>query len=110
METNIPIDLAAVEPKRVLGLTTRQIVCFSLAALFGVPVFLFINHLTNSSSVAMIGLVIAASPFITLLVYKRDGIPAEVILKDWLKWKRIHPQIRKYKVPGQKLKKRKVVK
>ena len=110
MQTDIPIDLAAVEPKRVLGLTTRQIICFSLAALFGIPVFLLINHLTHSPSIAMIGLVIAASPFIALLVYKRDGIPAEVILKDWLKWKRIHPQVRKYKIPGSKPKKRKVVK
>ena len=96
METKVPIDINAIEPKRVFGLTARQMICFTLAALTGIPVFILIRFLTENNSLAMIGLVAAASPALVLLVYQRNGLHTEVILKDWLKWKRMHPQRRRF--------------
>ena len=37
----VPKDLSGIKTKVALNLTKRQIICFSGAALFGVPVYLF---------------------------------------------------------------------
>lgn len=76
----VPKDLTKVKTKLAFNLTKRQLICFSLAALVGLPVyFLTRGAIGNSAAVLlMIGLMM---PFFFFAMYERDGQPAEKLLK-----------------------------
>ena len=44
----VPRDLTRVKTKVFLNLTKRQLICFGLAALIGVPSFFFIKSIGNT--------------------------------------------------------------
>jgi hypothetical protein len=91
----IPKDLAVVKTKVALNLTKRQLVCFSCAAVLGIPVYLLTRHgLGNSGAVLlMMGLML---PFFFLAMYERNGQPAEKLLLNYLRVKLFWPGIRPY--------------
>ncbi len=64
----VPKDLTKVKTKVAAGLTKRQLICFSLAALVGLPVyFLTRGAIGNSAAVLlMIGLMM---PFFFFAMY-----------------------------------------
>ena len=68
----VPKDLTKVKTKLAFNLTKRQLICFSLAALVGLPVyFLTRGAIGNSAAVLlMIGLMM---PFSSLPCMKRMG-------------------------------------
>ena len=49
----VPKDLTKVKSKVVFGLTKRQLICFSLAALVGLPVY-FLTRGTIGNSAAVL--------------------------------------------------------
>ena len=75
----VPKDLTKVKTKLAFNLTKRQLICFSLAGLVGLPVYFFTRGaIGNSAAVLlMIGLMM---PFFFFAMYERDGQPAEKIL------------------------------
>ena len=77
----VPKDLTKVKTKVAAGLTKRQLICFSLGGLVGLPAyFLTRGAIGNSASVLlMIGLMM---PFFFFAMYERDGQPAEKLLKN----------------------------
>jgi len=79
----------------VLNLTKRQLVCFSLAAVVGVPTYLATRSVIGSSAavLVMIGLML---PFFFLAMYEKDGQPAEKILRNIVRT-RLWPGARPYK-------------
>ena len=77
----VPKDLTKVKTKLAFNLTKRQLICFSLAGLVGLPVYF------------MIGLMM---PFFFFAMYERDGQPAEKILKNRLRYK-LWPKNRPYR-------------
>ena len=79
----VPKDLTKVKTKVAAGLTKRQLICFSLAALVGLPVyFLTRGAIGNSAAVLlMIGLMM---PFFFFAMYEKDGQPAEKLLRNLL--------------------------
>jgi hypothetical protein len=88
-----PKDLNKVKVKFLFGLTKRQIICFGLAALFGVPVF-FLTKKTIGNEFSMLLMVIIMMPFFFLGMYERNGIPAETIAKNRVRhmyWPGIRP-------------------
>ena len=91
----IPKDLTRVKTKVALNLTKRQIVCFGLAAVVGVPTYLFTKGAIGNSAAVflMIGLML---PFFFFAMYERDGQPAEKILRNILRAK-LWPGVRPYK-------------
>ena len=91
----VPRDLTRVKTKIFLNLTKRQLICFGTAALIGVPSFFFIKHLGSTSLAAMCMIVIMI-PMFLLAMYERDGQPLEVIAKQFIEAKFIHPKIRPY--------------
>lgn len=91
----IPKDLTKIPTKIVFGLTKRQLIGFSVAALIFIPTFLFFKNI--SSQLAMVLSMALSSPSIFLTLYQRDGIPAEELLKSYLKFNYINPKIRKFK-------------
>ena len=90
----VPKDLTKVKTKLAFNLTKRQLICFSLAGLVGLPVYFFTRGaIGNSAAVLlMIGLMM---PFFFFAMYERDGQPAEKILKNRLRYK-LWPKARPY--------------
>lgn len=91
----VPKDLTKVKTKLAFNLTKRQLICFSLAGLVGLPVYFFTRGaIGNSAAVLlMIGLMM---PFFFFAMYERDGQPAEKILKNRLRYK-LWPKDRPYR-------------
>lgn len=91
----VPKDLTKVKNKVAAGLTKRQLICFSLAAIVGLPSYFFTRGVIGNSAAVflMIGLMM---PFFFLAMYERDGQPAEKLLKNRLRHK-LRPKERPYR-------------
>ena len=93
---SVPRDLTKVKSKVMFGLTKRQLICFSVAALFGVPSFFLIKHVASVSTAAM-GMMIVMMPFYFLAMYEQNGQHFEVILGHLIEATFIRPKERPYK-------------
>ena len=92
----VPKDLSGIKTKVALNLTKRQIICFSGAALFGVPAYLFTTGVIGTQAAAIV-MVAVMLPFFFLAMYEKDGFPAEKILYFMVRQKFLTPGIRPYK-------------
>lgn len=92
----IPVDLNQYEPKILFNLTKRQLICFSLGALLGIPVFLALVNI--DTNLAVILMMIIMSPFFFMAMYKKNGQPFELILKQYIKVNFKKPPIRVYRI------------
>ena len=92
---SVPRDLSKVKSKIFFNLTKRQLICFSIAAAVGVPLFFLVKRGGNVSLAAltMIGVML---PFFFLAMYEKDGQPFEVVAKHFIESKFIRPKIRPY--------------
>lgn len=93
---SVPRDLTRVKPKVLFNLTKRQLICFSVAALIGVPSFFLIRR-TGNMSLASMGMILTMLPFFFLAMYERDGMPPEVLLQHFIEAKFVRPKVRPYK-------------
>ena len=93
----VPRDLTRVKTKVFFNLTKRQLICFSAAALIGVPSF-FLLKSTGNVSLASLGMIVIMLPMFFLAMYEKDGQPLEVIAKHFIESKFIRPKIRPYKM------------
>ena len=91
----IPKDLSNVKTKIVFNLTQRQLVCFSIAAVVGIPIFFLCQDGMGSSSATLI-MMFAMSPFFMLAMYEKHNQPLEVILKNYVTVKFLTPKQRPY--------------
>ncbi len=91
----VPKDLTKIKTKVALNLTKRQLICFSLAAVVGVPTYLLTRGSIGGSAavIVMIGLML---PFFFLAMYERDGQPAEKVIRNYIRAK-LWPRVRPYK-------------
>lgn len=92
----VPKDLSGIKTKVALNLTKRQIICFSLAAIVGVPLYFVTKGIIGTQGAAFL-MVGAMLPFFFLAMYERDGFPAEKILYFMIRQKLLTPGIRPYK-------------
>lgn len=92
----VPKDLSGIKTKVALNLTKRQIICFSGAALTGVPVYFLTKNVLGTSGSALL-MVAIMLPFFFFAMYERDGFPAEKVLRFMLRQKFLTPGIRPYK-------------
>lgn len=92
----VPKDLSGIKTKVALNLTKRQIICFSGAAITGVPLYFLTNGVlgTQAAALIMVGVML---PFFFLAMYERDGFPAEKLLYFMIRQKMLTPGIRPYK-------------
>jgi hypothetical protein len=90
----VPKDLTKIKTKVALNLTKRQLICFSLAAVVGVPTYLLTRGAAGNSVAAllMIGLML---PFFFLAMFERDGQPAEKVIRNYIRAK-LWPGTRPY--------------
>lgn len=93
---SIPRDLSRVKTKVALNLTKRQLICFSAAVAVGVPAYIFTHGAigNNGAALLMIGLML---PLFFLAMYEKDGQPAEMILRNYIRARIAWPGKRPYK-------------
>lgn len=92
----VPKDLTKVKTKLVFNLTKRQLVCFGLGGVIGVPVYLFSRASigNETAAVLMIGLML---PFFAFGIYEKDGQPLEKVLMNFAGAVFLRPQVRPYR-------------
>ena len=91
----VPKDLSKVKTKVAFNLTKRQIVCFAVALLLGLPLFFLLKDSTGTSlaSMAMIAVML---PCFLFAMYEKHGQPLEVVVKNIIRTKFIAPKERPY--------------
>ena len=77
----VPKDLTKVKTKVALNLTKRQLIFFSLAAVVGIPFYLFMRK-PIGSSIAAILMVTIMLPFFFMAMYEKDGLPFEKVVAN----------------------------
>ena len=93
---SMPRDLTKVKSKVMFNLTKRQLICFGLAALVGVPSF-FLLKLAFSISTSVMIMMVIMMPFFFLAMYEKHGQPLEVFLKHFIQANFVRPKTRPYK-------------
>jgi hypothetical protein len=93
---NVPKDLNAVKSKLAFNLTKRQLICFGGAAVIGIPTYIFTRGAIGNSAAAllMIGVML---PLFFVGIYEKDGQPAEMILRNYIRCKFLWPGKRPHK-------------
>lgn len=93
----VPRDLTRVKSKVFFNLTKRQLICFGLEALIGMPLFFWIKS-TGNVSLAMLAMMIVMLPMFLLAMYEKNNQLLEVVAKQFIQAKFIRPQIRPYQI------------
>lgn len=91
----VPKDLTRVKNKVMFNLTKRQLICFSLAAVCGVPLYFLTRKLLDTTVSACL-MVVVMLPFFFFAMYEKDGRPLEKILLNMWRTKVQRPGIRTY--------------
>lgn len=92
---NVPKDLTRVKSKVLFNLTKRQLICFTIAALMGVPLFFLLKGSAGTTAAALV-MILAMMPGFLFGVYERNGQPLEVIGRHIIESCFIRPKERPY--------------
>ena len=82
----VPKDLSNVKTKVALNLTKRQLICFSAAAVVGVPIYFLTKGAIGNSAAVMV-MIIMMLPLFFLAMYEKDGQNAEIVLRNLIRVK-----------------------
>ena len=93
---SVPRDLTKVKSKVFLNLTKRQLICFTVAALIGVPSFFLIKSVAEVN-VAVMGMMVLMMPIFFFAMYEKNGRPLEVYLGHFIEAVFKRPKKRPYK-------------
>lgn len=91
----VPRDLTRVKTKVFFNLTKRQLVCFGVAALIGVPLFFLVKR-SGNVSLAALSMIIVMLPLFFLAMYEKDGQPLEVLVRHFVQARFVRPRVRPY--------------
>ena len=89
----VPCDLSRVKTKIFFNLTKRQLICFSLAACIGLPVFFLVKK-TGNVTLASACMIILMMPFFLLALYEKDRKTLEFYLKNFIQQRFLRPAVR----------------
>ena len=92
---SVPRDLTKVKSKVMFNLTKRQLICFGLAVLIGVPSF-FLMKTVMKTNTAVMGMMVIMMPFFFLAMDEKNGQPLEGILEHMIQAIFKMPKIRPY--------------
>lgn len=92
---SVPRDLTKVKSKVMFNLTKRQLICFGMAAVIGVPSFFLLKSVTAVNT-AVMGMMVIMMPFFFLAMYEKNGQPLEVILGHMIQAIFVRPKVRPY--------------
>lgn len=94
---SIPRDLAKVKTKVMFNLTKRQLICFGLGALVGLPVFFVSKFLIGAKiSSCLSAMIVIMIPFFLFAMFEKNGQPLEVILKQMIQLRFVRIKVRPY--------------
>lgn len=93
----IPRDLGKIKAKVVMGLTKRQLICFGLGAALGLPAFFAAKPFTGAGPASAVMILIMIPAFLFAL-YEKDGRPLEKVIYDAVRFRRLVPRERPYRV------------
>lgn len=91
----VPKDLTKIKTKVMFNLTKRQLICFSLAAIAGIPLFFLLKAHTSVSAAALM-MVLSMLPFFMFALYEKNGQPLEVLLRHIIQARFVRPKQRLY--------------
>ena len=87
INVKVPSDLTRVKEKVMFGLTKRQVVCFSLAALIGLPTFFLLKKLNVDVSVPTFAMMAVMMPLFFVAMFEKNGDTLELIIQRVLEFK-----------------------
>ena len=92
---NVPNDLSKIKTKMALNLTKRQLICFGIAAVIGIPTYLLTRSAIGNTGamLLMIGLML---PCFLIAMYERDGLPFEKVVRNIVRATFLYPRTRPY--------------
>ena len=61
---NVPKDLNKIKSKVLFNLTKRQLICFGVAALMGVPLFFLLKDSAETTAAAMVMILVMLPGFL----------------------------------------------
>lgn len=92
----VPKDLSRVKNKVIFNLTKRQLICFTLAALVGIPVYFLLRDSIGVSAASLV-MILLVLPLFLLAVYEKNGQPLEVLAKQYIRVRFLRPKERPYR-------------
>lgn len=92
---SVPKDLTKVKSKVLFNLTKRQLICFGIAAVMGLPLFFLLKDSVGTTSAALV-MIFAMMPGFLFGVYERNGQPLEVIGRQMIETCFLRPKERPY--------------
>ena len=92
---NVPMDLTKIKSKVLFNLKERQLLCFGLAALMGVPLFFLLKGSAGTTAAAMV-MILVMLPGFLLGVYEKNGQPLEVVVRQIIESCFLRPKERPY--------------
>ena len=92
---SIPNDLSKIKTKIAFRLTKRQLICFGIAAVIGIPTYLFTRSVIGNTG-AMFLMIVLMLPCFMLAMYERDGLPCEKVVRNIIRSKFLWPTVRPY--------------
>ena len=92
----VPKDLSKVKTKVAFNLTKRQIVCFAVALLLGLPLFFLLKD-SAGTSLASMAMIAVMLPCFLLAMYEKHGQPLEVVIKHIIQTRFLNPKERPYR-------------
>ena len=92
---SVPKDLTKVKNKIIFNLTKRQLICFGVAAVVGLP-FYFLSRGIIGSSNAATGMCLLMLPAFLFAMYEKDGMNLERVLLNIVTVRFFRPAVRCY--------------
>lgn len=92
----VPKDLSRVKTKVAFNLTKRQLICFSIGAVIGIPSYLGIRS-SVGNDVSLLVMIALMMPFFFTAIFEKDGMPFEKYVMYVIRQKYMYPKIRVYK-------------
>ena len=91
----VPKDLSKIKTKVAFNLTKRQIVCFAVALIVGLPLFFLLKDSAGPSAASFV-MIVVMLPCFLMAMYEKHGQPLEVVVKNIIQTKFVRPKERPY--------------
>ena len=89
-------DPTRVKSRFIGSFTKRQVVCYGIAALIGIPFYLLTKDVIGKETAALF-MAMLMFPSIMASIYEKDGLPAEKYAARFVQWRFLRPMKRIYK-------------
>ena len=91
----VPKDLSKIKTKVAFNLTKRQIVCFAVALILGLPLFFLLKDSAGTSAASFV-MIVVMLPCFLMAMYEKHGQPLEVVIRNIIQTKFVRLKERPY--------------